>query len=244
MKKMRLRRHHLGRHLAILVAILVLAIPTLTAPMPATACSNPGCSTSSSGTTLLESFFSPLSVSVNSTVCNEFALSGQRDITVPCFVTYTLHDPRGNNEGFLVLVATSGFTNSLAVDTVTGAPVVIPPSDISLTSSNATLTNCFGLRAPITTCEIPRPITTSVGMVIPGTPPGLPILVGCPTQEVGEGVYAGTITSTVHLPLGTPENEVFGKYPLSWSGTFTITVQEGPAVPFVSTFGCSAANSA
>jgi hypothetical protein len=242
-------RRHPFRALILAAALATLAVPVFNLAPMASACSTATCSSSGGSTGLVDSYFSQLTVGTPTTVCGEVMLTGEHNYAFTCDLTFGISDLRGNNEGFVASVSSGGFTNSLAWDSVTGMPVTIPPGDITNSGViSTTPISCVGT-LPGVSCETEYPLLGTVGAPLSASSP-LPIIVGCPTQEEGEGTYSNAVALDVLVPAGTPEGEVFAKHALSWTGTFTVTVTESPsiypnpgAINFVG-LGCPAGSSA
>jgi hypothetical protein len=223
------------RTLILAGALVALSVPVFSVTHSASACSNPRCTTSVTGSGTIDSYFSPLEVDTPTIVCDEVQLSGEHNNYFSgCDLTFSTLDPRGNNEGFLVSVASGGFSSSLAYDSATGTFVNIPAGDLTFAEADALLTHCYGLR-PGPACEAVKAVTGNYGRTLSST--SLPVLVACPVDATGKGRWA----NHVRLNLTVPDAGVgliFGEDALSWTGNFTVTLSEGPAIDFTGTYGC------
>ena len=223
------------RMLILAGALVALSVPVFSVTHIASACSNPDCFTQSTGIGTIDSYFSPLEVDPPTIVCDELELKGElRYYSSYCDLTFTTLDPRGNNEGFLVSVSSTGFWNKLAYDSATGSPVKIPARYLTFAEADATLTHCYGL-TPSVACELVGPLTGYYGRSLSSTP--LPVLVACPSDTTGKGQWA----NHVRLNLAVPDAGVgliFGADALSWYGDFTVTLSEGPSIDYAHSYGC------
>src|SRR5919199_3973514 len=126
------------RTLILAGALVALSVPVFSVTHSVSACSNPNCSTSSTASGTIDTYFSPLEVSTPTIVCDEVQLSGEHNNYFSgCDLTFTTLDPRGNNQGFVVSVASGGFSSSLAFDSATGAVVNIPAGDLACAEADA-----------------------------------------------------------------------------------------------------------
>jgi len=187
----------------------------------------PGCS--SSITTVIDTYFSPPVVTVNTAAFSETVSAGEITYTVPGMLGVTVNDYRGNNQGFVLSLTATNFATSLS-------SVVIPAGDFYLNGTTAaTLTSCAALNAPVGGCG---PV---VG--IPGAYPGSSLDVPrnfalqCPFEAEGVGTYALTVPLLLVIPMDSPEDFIFA-HDISWYGGFNVTLTEGPSVNFGS-FGCA-----
>jgi hypothetical protein len=231
---------HAFRTLILASALVALSVPVFSVTHSVSACSNPDCSTSSTGSGTIDIYFSPLEVGTPTIVCDEVQLSGEHNNYFSgCDLTFHTLDPRGNNEGFLVSVSSDGFSNSLAYDSATGQHVKIPAGDLTFAEADAVLTHCFGV-LPGVACENVKAVKGNYGRTL--SKGSLPVLVGCPIEAIGKGRWH----NHVRLNLTVPDSDVgliFGEDALSWTGNFTVTLSEGPSIDFVGTFGCRSATS-
>jgi hypothetical protein len=229
------------RTLILASALVALSVPVFSVTHSVWACSNPDCTTSATGSGMLDTYFSPLEVSAPTIVCDEVQLSGEHpNYFSGCDLTFSTLDPRGNNEGFVVSMSSDGFSNSLAYDSATGQHVKIPAGDLTFAEADAVLTHCFGV-LPGVACENVTAVTGKYGRTLSSTS-SLPVLVGCPIEAIGKGRWH----NHVRFNLTVPDKDVgliFGEDPLSWTGNFTVTLSEGPSIDFVGTFGCRSATS-
>jgi hypothetical protein len=223
------------RTLILAGALVALSVPVFSVTNSVSACSQ-RCTTSASGSGTIDSYFSPLEVDPPTIVCDEMQLSGaHNNYYSGCDLTFTTLDPRGNNTGFLVSVASGGFWNSLAYDSATGKHVNIPAGDLTFAEADATLAHCYGL-LPGLACEYVGPLTSNYGRTLSSTS-SLPVLVACPANATGKGRWA----NHVRLNLTVPDAGVgliFGADALNWTGDFTVTLSEGPDVDYTGTYGC------
>ena len=229
------------RTLILAGALVALSVPVFSVTHSVSACSNSGCSISSTGSGTIDVYFSPLAVGAPTIVCDEVQLSGEHNNYFSgCDLTFHTLDPRGNNDGFVVSVSSDGFSNSLAFDSATGQHVKIPAGDLTFAEADAVLTHCFGV-FPSVACEDVTAVTGKYGSTLSSTS-SLPVLVGCPKEAIGKGRWQ----NHVRFNLTVPDKDVgliFGEDALSWTGDFTVTLSEGPSIDFVGTFGCRSATS-
>jgi len=189
----------------------------------ASACSNTDCSTSATGPGTLDSYVSPIEVS-NPTSNIERATTTQVTGTLDLFgnVGFTVTDPRGNDQGFVVSLTTSGYTSSLVT------PRVLP-SAVTVTGPAAVTTTCFTNAAEGLACA------DAHGYINTGLPTDVnaserlsdsPVVaVQCPTQSIGFGAYA--VAVPIRARLTGMATELFGSLPFSYEATYTATVTEG-----------------
>ena len=224
------------RTLILAGALVALSVPVFSVTHNASACSNPGCSTSSTGNATIDSYFSPLEVDTPTIVCDEVQLSGEHNNYFSgCDLTFGTLDPRGNNEGFLVSVSSGGFSNSLAHDSVTRTSVNIPAGDLTFAKAETVLTHCYGL-TPGPACEDVKAISGNYGRTLSSSS-SLPVLVACPADETGKGRWANHVRLNLTVP-DTGVGLIFGEDALSWTGNFTVTLSEGPGIDFSGSYGC------
>jgi hypothetical protein len=231
------------RTLILACALVALSVPVFSVTHSVSACSLDDCTTSVTGSGMIDSYFSPLEVNAPTIVCDEVRLNGEHhggNYYSGCDLTFTTLDPRGNNTGFLVSVASGGFWNSLAYDSATGKFVNIPAGNLSFAEADATLTHCYGL-FPGLDCEHVKAVTGYYGRTLSSSS-SLPVLVACPTNATGKGRWA----NHVRLNLTVPDAGVgliFGAEALNWTGDFTVTLSEGPNIAYTGTYGCRSAAS-
>jgi hypothetical protein len=223
------------RTLILAGALVALSVPVFSVTHSVAACSNPDCTTSATGSGMIDTYFSPLEVSAPTIVCDEVQLSGEHpNYFSGCDLTFTTLDPRGNNQGFVVSVSSGGFSSSLAFDSATGKFVNIPAGALTFVQADAVLTHCYGIFFGLA-CENVKAVTGNYGRTLSST--SLPVLVACPANATGKGQWA----NHVRLNLTVPDAGVgliFGEDALSWTGNFTVTLSEGPTIDFAGTYKC------
>jgi len=214
------------RALILAAALTALAVPVFrvtgtsgSSVIPtASACSVPTCVFTTTVTGALNTFFSPITITVSSVTISEIQLHGEvaTTTTVPGSLTLAVNDLRGNNEGFVVSVSSSGFSCTVP-NFCTGT--AIAASDLSVTSPpTATLTSCIGMCAPI------KGLPGAVGKTL-----DMPVAVAaqCPAELIGLGLYSVSVPWTA--TLSATEAEAFNFFPASYSGTFFLSVDESAA---------------
>jgi hypothetical protein len=226
------------RTLILASALIALSVPVFSVTHSASACSTPNCTASAKGSGTIDTYFSPLEVDTPTIVCSEVRLNGEHhkgNYFSFCNLAFATRDPRGNNAGFVVSVASDGFSSPQAYDSVTGALVKIPAGDLAFAGANAVLTNCYGLR-PGLACENVKAVADNYGKTLDAP---LAVLVACPANVTGKGLWA----NYVQLNLAIPDEKVgliFGAEALKWIGNFTVTLSEDPIIDYTGTYGCPA----
>jgi hypothetical protein len=231
------------RRLAFRTLIASAALVAMTAPFAggasgpaswifssASACSNPGCTVITSTTGVIDTYVSPITITAASNTFDERATTGQvSSITLGGTVGFTVLDPRGNNEGWVASLTSTGFASSLF-------PLLpIPAGDITVAGTPLVNMVCYGPYG----CGTGVGIGSSVGSALDPFV-GVPVAAECPAEAIGEGQYAVVVPLSVTV-TGLPA-EKLGSYPASWFGNFGITVQEGlpetgPTSPYPG-YGC------
>jgi hypothetical protein len=218
------------RRLALRALILAAALTTLAVPVfrmsgtpgssvisTASACSVPGCVFTSTVTGAFNTFFSPITITVSSVTMQEFHLHGEQTtgVSLPGTLTLSVNDLRGNNEGFVVSVSSGGFSCTVP-NFCTGT--AIAASDLSVSSVTASLASCIGMCAAITG------LSSAVGKTL-----DMPVAVAaqCPAELIGLGLYNISVGYTASLSAS--EAEAFTFFPASYSGTFSLSVDESAA---------------
>jgi hypothetical protein len=217
------------RRLAFRTLIASAALVAMTAPFAggasgpaswifssASACSNPGCIVITSTTGVIDTYVSPITITAASNTFDERATTAQASsITLGGTVGFTVLDPRGNNEGWVASLTSTGFSSSLF-------PLLpIPASDITVSGVPTVLETCYG------------PYDCGAGVGVDSTGVGLdpfvgvPVAAECPAEAIGEGQYAVVVPLSVTV-TGLPA-EKLGSYPASWFANFGISVDESPA---------------
>jgi hypothetical protein len=218
-----MRRHAL-RALVLAGALTAFAVPALSMTASANTCpGSPGCTGSSTG--VIDTYFSPPVVSVNTAVFSETANAGEVTYYVPGQISLTVNDLTNNNQGFVLSLASSNWTTSLS-------STFIPASDFTLNGpAMIDTTSCVytvgGGCGPVT------PVSDTVG--VPLSSPA-PFAVQCPTEQEGSGLYSITQPLLLTIPVDSPEDLLFGNHDISWYGTFTVSLTQG--IDF-STYGCA-----
>jgi hypothetical protein len=215
-------RRHAFRALILAGALVAVSLPVVSGTLtPASACSNPGCTTSGGSTgPILDTYYSPITVTVGATTINEYQLTGEPTgpVTLPGnSLTISINDRRGNNEGWALSLTSGGLfcTDANFCAGATGG-IDIPASDLQVTASDPSLVSCVGLCA------------TAVGTGVDSTLDGNPVVAyACPAELIGMGLYSVPVTFNVNLSLQEAENFYF--FPASYGGSFTATVDESLA---------------
>jgi hypothetical protein len=229
------------RRLARRALILAAALVTLAVPVfhvtrtpgfsvipTASACSNVSCVITATNSAQIETFVSPITVTspafefpveraTSAQVMGPLSLTGT--------VGFTVYDLRGNNQGWVASLTTSGFTNSLF-------PLsAIPASAFTVRGTPSVTTTCLGPMA----CGKGLGVASTTDL---STVPN--VAVECPLEAIGEGVYAVTVPLNLTIPNGPPgfTAEKVASYPGSWLGTFTVGVMEGQPLSSFTAFGC------
>ena len=236
------------RRLAVRVLILAAALTTLAVPVfhvagppgwgaipTASACSNVGCVISSTIPSQIETFVSPITVSATTATFAERATSAQATgpLTLTGSVGFTVYDLRGNNQGWVASLTSSGFSSSLFPFST------IPASALTVSGLPTVAMTCLGPLGPggANTCGPGRGVTSTVDLsMVPA------VAVECPTEAIGEGAYAVSVPLLLTIPNGPPgfQAEKFGSYPASWFGNFTVGIMEGQPVSSFGAYGCPA----
>ncbi len=216
------------RALAVAGALTALSIPVVNAGQ-ASAFSNPGGSTSSSGGGTLDSYVSPLSVS-RPTSDLERATTAQvtGTITLNGTVGFTVEDPRGNDQGFAVALSSTDYNSSLF-----NFQPAVAASAVSVTGASTVTPTCFTNASEGLACAAAHGYYDPAAQA--ETLDMNPIVaVQCPTQSIGFGAYAIQVPISAKV-TGTAA-ELFGSLPVSLDSTYTATVYEGglanPSRPF------------
>lgn len=227
-------RRLLLRMIVLVGTLLAVLGPTISGIGPAgalisttSACSNPGCITTTTITSTLDSYVSPITVSATTATFAERATTAQvTSFSLTGALGFTVLDARGNDQGFVASVSSPGFTSSLFP--------LLPLTGSSLKVS--------GMPVVTMTCFGPFACGSGVGLApAPGSnlaPPGTAVAAECPLQSMGEGAYA------VSVPLSLTATglaaEKLGSYPASWLGSFTVSIMEGQPIGSFRAFGCPA----
>jgi hypothetical protein len=216
-------RHCVLRVVVLAGVLATLALPTATlslpggfqAPQTASACSNPGCVITGTVTGDIDTYYSPITLSVTSVVIAEHQLSGQPVSSVsviPGTLSISINDRRGNNEGFVVSVSSNGFSTGLSTTT-------IPPSSVTVSNVSSTLAACLGVGN--IACAPVIALATSYGKSLDSP---VSIAAQCPSANIGMGLY--NIGVGLNVGLSGSTAEVFDFAPASWSGSFNVAVDE------------------
>lgn len=217
------------RALVLACAITAMSVPLFNASNPASACSNPGCVVTATTTGQIETYVSPLTVTAITTTFAERATTSQvPSVTIPGSLSFTVLDARGNNEGFVASVSSSGFSSSLF-------PLLpITSTDILITSTPTVDVVCYGPGK----CSPGVGLASSIGTNLASNPA---VAVECPLESIGEGQYAATVPLSLTVTGLTAEK--LGSYPASYFGSFTVSVAEGQPLSSFATYGCPAFDS-
>jgi hypothetical protein len=210
-------RRHAFRALILAAALTALAVPAFSLTS-VSADSNPGGTTSSSSTgPVLDTYYSPITVTVGATTINETRLTGEPTGPVtlsPNSITISVNDRRGNNEGFTVSLSSTGLFCTVSPYCLGyGGSFYIPASDLQFVSSSPSLVSCFGVCASIS--------AATAGGTLDSNPV---VAYQCPAEVVGMGLY--TVPVNFNVNLSQPEAEDYYFVPMSYGGTFTATVDE------------------
>lgn len=203
-------------------ALVALSVPALNAAQ-VSACSNPGCTTTTTISGVIDTYVSPIQLSQASATIAERATTAQvATVSLAGNVAFTVLDARGNNQGFVAMLQANGFSSSLF-------PLLpIPGSAVTVTALPAVVLTAYG------------PMASGPGLgVLPTANLGTPqtVAVECPIEAIGEGSYAISVPINVTVTGLTAEK--LGSYPASWFGSFTASVVEGQDVGSFGTFGCA-----
>jgi len=206
----------------ILAGALALCVPAFSATHIASACSNPDCTTTTTISGVIDTYVSPISLSLASATIDERATSAQAAaITLAGDVDFTVLDARGNNQGWIAYLQANGFSSSLfPLLPIGGDSVTVsgtPENDLT----------CYGPYA----CGPGVPIVPAFSL---GTPQ--PVAAECPIESIGEGSYAISVPISVSVTGLTAEK--LGSYPASWFGSFTASVVEGQDPSVFPPLGC------
>jgi len=204
-------------------ALVVLVVPAVNAPFPiaglpgpsaASACSNPGCVITGTVTGAIDTYYSPITLSVTSLVIAEHPLAGQPTgaLTLPGTLSLSINDRRGNNQGFVVSVSSGGFATRLSSTT-------IPGSAVAVNGVNATTAACLGVGSML--CSSIIPLVGAYGKTLENP---VAVAAECPTANIGMGLY--NVGVNLNVGLNGTTAEVFGFAPASWYGTFNVMVDE------------------
>ena len=210
------------RRLAVRALIASAALVAMTAPFTggsffsnsASACSNPDCVVTTTTGGAIDTFVSPITITASSSTFAERATTAQTAaFSLTGTLGFTVLDPRGNNEGWVASVTSSGFSSSLF-------PLLpIGPGNIVVSGTPMNLLTCYGPYG----CGMGVGIASSVGSNL-GSP--VPVAAECPAESIGEGQYAVVVPLTVNV--SGLQAEKLGSYPASWFATFGISVDESP----------------
>jgi len=209
----------------ILAGALTLFVPVFSATHIASACSNPGCTTTTTISGVIDTYVSPISLSLASASIAERATTAQASsVSLAGSVSFTVLDARGNNEGWIASLVANGFSSSLF-------PLLpIAGSSLTVTATPTVVLTCYG----------PYGCGPGVG-IAPAAMSNLgtaqPVAAECPIESIGEGSYAVSVPVNVTVTGLTAEK--LGSYPASWFGSFTASVMEGQD-PSVFTAYCGA----
>lgn len=205
----------LFRALILVGALVALAVPVVGVTQSASACSNIGCTTSTSIPSQIDTFVSPIRVSMATAFFTERATSKQVGLTETIELTgtvgFTVLDARGNDQGWTATLMSTGFSSSLF-------PLLPISGDAVTVSGLPSVTMiCYGPFA----CSPGIGIMPTAGL---GTPQ--PVAGECFLESMGEGQYAVTVPLVVTVK--DLQAEKLGSYPASWFGNFVVSVNEGP----------------
>jgi hypothetical protein len=213
---------HAFRTLIVAAALTALVVPVFSATHSASACSNPGCTTTTTISGVIDTYVSPISLSQASATISERATTAQTPVvSLSGTVYFTVLDARGNNEGWIAYLLANGFSSSLF-------PLLpIPGSDVTVTATPGNLLTCYG----------PYSCGRGVG-ILPSSNLGLnpAVAAECPIEAIGEGSYAISVPINVTVTGLTAEK--LGSYPASWFGSFTASVIEGQDPSVFPPLGC------
>jgi len=204
---------HAFRTLILAATLTALAVPAFSAAQSAAACSNPGCTTTTTITGVIDTYVSPISLSLASATIAERATTAQAaSVSLDGNVSFTVLDARGNNEGWIASLQANGFSSSLF-------PLLpIAGSSLMVTGTPGVVLTCYG----------PYGCGPGVG-IAPAALSNLgtaqPVAAECPIESIGEGSYAVSVPVNVTVTGLTAEK--LGSYPASWFGSFTASVMEG-----------------
>lgn len=213
---------HVFRTLIAAAALTALAVPVFGATHTASACSNPRCTTTTTISGVIDTYVSPISLSLASATIAERATSAQASsITLAGTVDFTVLDARGNNQGWIAYLTANGFSSSLF-------PLLpIAGSDVTVSGAPSVVLVCYGPYA----CGPGVSITPTANL---GSPQ--PVAAECPIESIGEGSYAVSVPISVSVTGLTAEK--LGSYPASWFGSFTASVVEGQDLSVFPPLGC------
>ncbi len=206
----------------------VLSIPVFDGGHRASACSVPGCSSSSSSTGGLDSFVSPIAISSPNSLMIERSTTAQVSgiIALAGNVGFTVTDPRGNNDGFVTQLTSDGYSSSMVSSTV-------PASNIVVSGLPSVTLTCFTKES--LQCAPGLGNKASVGATLDTNPV---VAVECPRQSIGFGAYAISVPVSVSVTGMTAE--IFGSMPLHMDTTYTASFTEGQPHDYFQQFGCPA----
>jgi hypothetical protein len=219
-------QHRVLRLVVLAGVLAALAVPAATLPIPGvaalqtvSACSTPSCVITGTVSGAIDTYYSPITLSVTSVVIAEHQLTGQptTTVSVPGTLSLSINDRRGNNEGFVVSVSSNGFSTRLS-------STMIPPSSITVSNVTSTLAACLGVGNIACSPVIPLPASYGKSLDSP-----VSIAAQCPSTSIGMGLY--NIGMGLNVGLSGSTAEVFGFAPASWYGSFNVAVDESlPAV--------------
>jgi hypothetical protein len=220
-------RRHLVKSVALAGALVTLTIPAFNMVHGVSACSNPGCTTTTVIAGTIETFVSPITVTAAVATFQERATSAQTTtIVLTGSVGFTVGDFRGNNQGWIATLTSNGFRSSLISPTITAANISVAPPGPTVTLT------CFTLQSLV--CAPGRGVAASIGATLDTSPA---VAVECPFESIGFGSYAVFVPIRVNITGLTAE--LFGSLPVSWLGSFTVSVTEGQdPTTFAAAFGC------
>jgi len=203
---------HTIRTLILAAALTALVVPVFSAAQSASACSNPACTTTTTISGVIDTYVSPIQLSLASATIAERATSAQAAVvSLDGNVSFTVLDARGNNQGWVASLQANGFSSSLF-------PLLpIAGSSIIVTATPMVVLTCYG---PFS-CGMGRGIAPAVGSNLGSAQP---VAVECPIESIGEGSYAVSVPVNVTVTGLTAEK--LGSYPASWFGSFTASVVE------------------
>jgi hypothetical protein len=230
-------RSKVFRSLILAGALVALSVPVLNVTQMGTASAAtcpvgvPGPTCTSSGSTAVDTYISP--ISVTSPILSMFPETpvgpqATADIILGGHLMFTVYDPRGNYQGFTASISSTGYASSLfPLDTQS-------PSDIIVSGTPGVQTLC---RGPMFPCA--PGVGTGVGGNLGGS--GTVVLAECPTEEISEPIFNVDVPLSVDFPY-TPGSggvaEKFGSYPASWFATYYVTIVDGQDVNSFSQYGC------
>ena len=229
-----MRRHTL-RALLVAGALVAFAVPVVSGAGSAAACSNAGCSITITGGSTFDTYISPLTATIGTSVFNEVATGPElppgSTVVIPGSLGFTVYDLRGNNQGWVAYLSCTGATS--------GAPCMT--SSLAPDGNGAQIgASQFTVGGPATVQTIPffgQSFGPGVGLdATGGTLDMMQAVAGeCPVEGIGQGIY------NVSMPLNLTLTGLQVEYltlPVSWTGNFDLTIIEGPASGGVPATGC------